>query len=305
MDIYLAEPRGFCAGVCRAISIVEETLKQYGAPVYVRHEIVHNRHVIEDLKQKGVIFIEELSEADLNRPVIFSAHGVSKKVVKEAQNLGLKIIDATCPLVNKVHNQIKKFDFEDMEILVIGKKNHPEIIGTVGQLENTKHVHIISTVEEAQNLKFTTGQKVGFITQTTLSSDDTKEIMAYLKSKFKNMQGLEKDDICYATNNRQKAIKELTKQTETIIVLGSKNSSNSKQLKDVALKNGAKQAFLIDDYRELDWNVLNECDSVGISAGASAPEYLVEELVNQLKMRYNKINIHHIVFVKENVNFKL
>lgn len=305
MDIYLAEPRGFCAGVRRAISIVEEALKQYGAPVYVRHEIVHNRHVIEDLKQKGVIFIEELSEADLNRPVIFSAHGVSKKVVEEAQNLGLKVIDATCPLVNKVHHQIKKFDFEDMEILVIGKKNHPEIIGTVGQLENTKHVHIISTVEEAQGLKFTAEQKVGFVTQTTLSSDDTKEIMAYLKSKFKNMQGLEKDDICYATNNRQKAIKELTKKTETIIVLGSKNSSNSKQLKDVALKNGAKQAFLIDDYQELDWDALKNCDSVGISAGASAPEYLVEELVNQLKMRYNKINIHHVIFVKENVNFKL
>ncbi len=305
MDIYLAEPRGFCAGVRRAITIVEQALQQYGAPVYVRHEIVHNRHVIEELKQKGVIFIEELSEADPARPVIFSAHGVGKNVEKEARILGLNVIDATCPLVSKVHNQIKKFDFEDMEILVIGKKNHPEIIGTVGQLENTKRVHIITTLEEAKSLSFTTGQKVGFVTQTTLSSDDTKEIMDYLKSKFQDMKGLEKDDICYATNNRQKAIKELVKQTDTIIVLGSKNSSNSKQLKEVALKNGAKQAFLIDDYKELDWNVLDGCPSVGISAGASAPEYLVEELVNQLKMRYNKINIHHVIFVKENVNFKL
>ncbi|MGN0914724.1 MAG: 4-hydroxy-3-methylbut-2-enyl diphosphate reductase [Alphaproteobacteria bacterium] len=305
MDIYLAEPRGFCAGVRRAISIVEEALKQYGAPVYVRHEIVHNRHVIEELKQKGVIFIEELSEADLTRPLIFSAHGVGKNIEKEAQNLGLNVIDATCPLVGKVHNQIKKFDFEDMEILVIGKKNHPEIIGTVGQLENSKRVHIITTLDEAQNLNFKPGQKVGFVTQTTLSSDDTKEIMEYLKSKFHDMKGLEKDDICYATNNRQKAIKELAKQTDTIIVLGSKNSSNSKQLKEVALKNGAVQAFLIDDYREFDWNVLNGRSSVGISAGASAPEYLVEELVNQFKIRYNKINIHHVVFIKENVNFKL
>lgn len=305
MDIYLAEPRGFCAGVRRAISIVEQALQQYGAPVYVRHEIVHNRHVIEGLKQKGIVFIEELSEADKSRPVIFSAHGVGKNIEKEAHALGLNVIDATCPLVSKVHNQIKKFDFEDMEILVIGKKNHPEIIGTVGQLENSKRIHIISTLEEAKNLNFNPGQKVGFVTQTTLSSDDTKEIMDYLKNKFQEMKGLEKDDICYATNNRQKTIKELTKQTDTIIVLGSKNSSNSKQLKEVALKNGAKQAFLIDDYKELDWSVLDGCSSVGISAGASAPEYLVEELVNQFKIRYNKINVHHVVFIKENVNFKL
>lgn len=264
MEIYLVEPRGFCAGVRRAIAIVEDALNKFGAPIYVRHEIVHNKHVIEDLKQKGVIFIEELSQADVSRPVILSAHGVSLEVIKEAQERGLKTIDATCPLVNKVHQQIKKFDHEDMEILVIGKKNHPEIIGTVGQLENSSKVHIITSLEEAQSLKFSDGQKLGFVTQTTLSSDDTKEIMDYLKSKFKDMKGLEKDDICYATNNRQKAIKELVTKADTIIVLGSKNSSNSKQLREVAIKNGARQAFLIDDYRELDWEKLSDTPSVEI-----------------------------------------
>lgn len=305
MEIYLAEPRGFCAGVRRAIAIVEDTLAKFGAPIYVRHEIVHNKHVIEDLKQKGVIFIEDLSEADVSRPVILSAHGVSLEVIKDAQKKGLNTIDATCPLVNKVHQQIKRFDHEDMEILVIGKKNHPEIIGTVGQLENSSKVHIITSLEEAQKLQFSENQKLGFVTQTTLSSDDTKEIMDYLKSKFKDMKGLEKDDICYATNNRQKAIKEITAKADTIIVLGSKNSSNSKQLREVAIKNGAKQAFLIDDVTELDWSQLENTQAVGISAGASAPEYLVEELIAEFKSRYNKINIHNVVFVKEHISFKL
>lgn len=304
MDIYLAEPRGFCAGVRRAIGIVEEALTSYGAPVYVRHEIVHNKHVIENLKQKGVIFIEDLSEADISRPVILSAHGVSLQVMKEAAALGLNIIDATCPLVNKVHQQIKKFDHEDMQILVIGKKNHPEIIGTVGQLENASKVHIITSLEEAKLLNFTHGQKVGFVTQTTLSGDDTKEIMDYLKNKFTEMKGLEKDDICFATNNRQKAVKKLVEHTGTIIVLGSKNSSNSKQLRETALKNGADRAVLIDDYGELDWELLKDIRSVGISAGASAPEYLVEELISEFKKRYNKINIHNVIIVKEHVCFK-
>lgn len=304
MDIYLAEPRGFCAGVRRAIGIVEEALTSYGAPVYVRHEIVHNKHVIENLKQKGVIFIEDLSEADISRPVILSAHGVSLQVMKEAAALGLNIIDATCPLVNKVHQQIKKFDHEDMQILVIGKKNHPEIIGTVGQLENASKVHIITSLEEAKLLNFTHGQKVGFVTQTTLSGDDTKEIMDYLKNKFTKMKGLEKDDICFATNNRQKAVKKLVEHTGTIIVLGSKNSSNSKQLRETALKNGADRAVLIDDYGELDWELLKDIRSVGISAGASAPEYLVEELISEFKKRYNKINIHNVIIVKEHVCFK-
>ncbi len=306
LTVYIAEPRGFCAGVRRAIEIVEQALRDYGAPVYVRHEIVHNKHVIEDLKNKGMIFIDELAQMqDQSRPLIFSAHGVPQSVADETDKLGIKTIDATCPLVAKVHNQIKKLYDEDMEIIVIGKKNHVEIIGTVGQIPSSNKLHIINSKEDIEALNINPESKVGFVTQTTLSVDDTKEIVAALKQKFPSISAMRKDDICFATTNRQKAVKEMAKLAELIIVIGSKNSSNSKQLKEVALKNGAKNAVLIDDASELDWALLKEYQTIGITAGASAPEYLVQDLLDQLKSRYDNIKIMDVKVEYEKVNFKL
>lgn len=305
LDLYLAEPRGFCAGVRRAINLVEDALTQFGAPVYVRHEIVHNKYVIADLEKKGAVFIEELSEVKNNRPVIFSAHGVGLDVIEEAKALGLKTIDATCPLVNKVHQQIKKFNDKNMQIVVIGKKNHPEIIGTIGQVKNPNKVHVIASAEEVENLEISAEEEIGFVTQTTLSGDDTVEIVNALKIKFPKIGSMAKADICYATTNRQKAIKSLSEKAPMIIVLGSKNSSNSKQLKETALKSGAKEAVLVDCADELDWNELKKYSAIGISAGASAPEYLVEDLLLAFSKHYDKINIHNVIFVKENVTFKL
>ena len=306
LTVYIAEPRGFCAGVRRAIEIVEQALRDYGAPVYVRHEIVHNKHVIEDLKNKGMIFIDELAQMqDQSRPLIFSAHGVPQSVADETDKLGIKTIDATCPLVAKVHNQIKKLYDEDMEIIVIGKKNHVEIIGTVGQIPSSNKLHIINSKEDIEALNINPESKVGFVTQTTLSVDDTKEIVAALKQKFPSISAMRKDDICFATTNRQKAVKEMAKVADLIIVIGSKNSSNSKQLKEVALKNGAKNAVLIDDVSELDWALLKEYQTVGITAGASAPEYLVQDLLYQLKSHYDNIKIMDVKVEYEKVNFKL
>ena len=305
MDIYLAEPRGFCAGVRRAITIVENALAQYGTPIYVRHEIVHNKHVIEDLRQKGVVFIEDIKEADVLRPLIFSAHGVSQQVKDKAKELGLFTIDATCPLVEKVHRQVRKFFEQNFEIIVIGKKEHPEIVGTVGQLEKNAKIHIIYSLDEAQNLEIEDKEHVGFVTQTTLSTDDTLEIIHCLKQRFPKIQGLPKADICYATTNRQAAVKELVMHTPNIIILGSKNSSNSRHLQETALKAGAQNAWLADDYTEINWDKVNTLSSLGISAGASAPEYLVEDLLKELEKRYHNINKKYVTIVKENINFKL
>ena len=305
MDIYLAEPRGFCAGVRRAIAIVENALEQYGAPIYVRHEIVHNKHVIEDLKQKGVVFIEDIRDADPKRPLIFSAHGVSQQVKDKARELGLFTIDATCPLVEKVHRQVRKFFEQNFEIIVIGKKEHPEIVGTVGQVGEHAKLNIIYSLKEAQNLEIEDTEHVGFVTQTTLSTDDTLEIIHCLKERFPKIQGLPKADICYATTNRQTAVKELVKHTPNIVILGSKNSSNSRHLQETALKAGAQNAWLADDASELDWDKINTFSSIGISAGASAPEYLVEDLLKELEKRYHNINKKYVTVVKENINFKL
>ncbi len=303
MEVFLAEPRGFCAGVRRAIAIVEKALSEYGAPVYVRHEIVHNKHVIADLTSKGAVFIEELSEADPSRPVIFSAHGVSKAIEREAKQLGLKTIDATCPLVQKVHNQISRFNQQNLEIVVIGKAKHPEIIGTIGQCSSPEKIQVISSKEEAESLIYPPQTKVGFVTQTTLSIDETRTITDVLRHRFPQIQGMPKADICYATTNRQKAIKALTEKTPNIIVLGSKNSSNSNQLRNTALQNGAEKAWLADDYKELDWAEIDKLSSIGISAGASAPEYLVDDLLAELKRRYDNIKIQRIIITQENVNF--
>lgn len=305
MDIYLAEPRGFCAGVRRAIAIVENALEQYGAPIYVRHEIVHNKHVIEDLKQKGAVFIEDIFDADPKRPLIFSAHGVSQEVKDKSRELGLFTIDATCPLVEKVHRQVRKFFEQNFEIIVIGKKEHPEIVGTVGQVGKNAKLHIIYSLEEAQCLEIKDTEHVGFVTQTTLSTDDTLEIIHSLKQRFPKIQGLPKADICYATTNRQTAVKELVKHTPNIVILGSKNSSNSRHLQETAVKAGAQNAWLADDASELDWEKINTFSSIGISAGASAPEYLVEDLLKELAKRYHNINKKYVTIVKENINFKL
>lgn len=304
MDLYLAEPRGFCGGVRRAIGLVEDALTQFGAPIYVRHEIVHNKHVIADLEKKGAIFIEELAEVPNHRPVVFSAHGVGLDVIEEAQARGLKTIDATCPLVSKVHQQIKKFNEHNMQIVVIGKQDHPEIIGTIGQVKNQAKVHVINNLEEIDRLDIASDEEIGFVTQTTLSADDTQELVAALKKKFPQIGYMAKSDICYATTNRQQAVKALVEKAPMIIVLGSKNSSNSKQLKETALKAGAFDAVLIDSAEELDWQALQKYKAVGISAGASAPEYLVEELLLAFSKHYDKININHVIFVKENVTFK-
>ncbi len=306
LTLYLAEPRGFCAGVRRAIAIVEQALSDFGAPVYVRHEIVHNKHVIEDLKAQGVIFIDDFAEIeDKSRPVIFSAHGVPQSVERQAQQLGLKTIDATCPLVAKVHRQIQKLQRQKMEIIVIGKPNHVEIIGTIGQVEDSSRVHIINSLEEAQQLQLDSSQPIGFVTQTTLSVDDTQDIVKYLKAAYPTIETMRKDDICFATTNRQKAVKKMAPLSDVVIVIGSKNSSNSKQLKEVALKNGAKQALLIDDANELDWEVLSHASSVGMTAGASAPEYLIEDLLYQLRRHYDNINIMQCKVEYEKVDFKL
>ena len=306
ITLYLAEPRGFCAGVRRAIAIVEDALSRFGAPVYVRHEIVHNKHVINELKQKGAVFVEDFTDIPQGSIVIFSAHGVSRQVAAEATDKGFVCIDATCPLVEKVHQQISKYATQNMEIIVIGKPSHPEIIGTLGQLpKDYPSVHVITSAAEAQELAIAPNKDIGFVTQTTLSVDDTKAIVDILHQRFPSIHGLQKKDICYATTNRQQAIKALAAQCECVLVLGSKNSSNSRQLRDVALKNGANQAFLIDDASEIDWPTLNGLTRIGISAGASAPEYLVEELIESFRRRYNKINIQYVMVAKENVNFKL
>lgn len=304
MELFLAQPRGFCAGVRRAIALVEEALATHGAPVYVRHEIVHNKHVISDLERKGAVFVNELAEVDPARPVIFSAHGVSFAVVSEAERMKLNIIDATCPLVAKVHQQVNKLSAENKKIVIIGKANHPEIIGTMGQVADPSRVWIVNSVAEVNDLPLSAGDKVGFVTQTTLSVFDTAAIVAALKQKFPNLEGLKKDDICFATSNRQKAVVALAEECQAVIIIGSKNSSNSKQLKETAVKNGAGKAFLIDDVSELDWNGLDGVDKVGISAGASAPEYLVENLLVEFKRRYAKIKVNELVITRESVNFK-
>ena len=305
MDVYLVQPRGFCAGVRRALAIVQQTLAQYGAPIYVRHEIVHNKHIIEDLRQQGVVFVDELDDiADKTHPVILSAHGVSQKVYQEAKQQNLQVIDATCPLVEAVHRQIKKLEDEGDNIIVIGKAEHPEILGTVGQLKHPEQACVVSNIAEIENIKINKDQAVGIVTQTTLSVDDTKEMIAALKQKFPHLKNAKQANICFATTNRQKAIRELVKKTGHILVIGSKNSSNSRHLREVALHCGAKQAWLIDDASETLWSELDKCASIGITAGASAPEYLVEELIKSLQQHYGNINIYDVIVTQEDTCFK-
>lgn len=305
LKVYLASPRGFCAGVERAIEIVNRSLNKYGKPVYVRHEIVHNKYVVEDLKKKGAIFVEELDEIkDKSRPVIFSAHGVPKSVPEDARIKNLSYVDATCPLVSKVHRESEQLFKNGFDIVLIGHKNHPEVIGTMGQLpEGT--VKLVETVNDVEKLKIDSFKKpLAYITQTTLSVDDTAEIIIALKNKFPNIKEPIKEDICYATTNRQNAVKSMASKCDMLFVIGSRNSSNSVRLVEVAKKSGCQKSMLIHSDQNLPIDEIKKCKNIGITSGASAPEELVQNLIKQIKENCN-VTIEEIIVAKENVTFKL
>ena len=304
LNVYLAGPRGFCAGVDRAIEMVKEALKKYGQPVYVRHEIVHNKNVVESLKKLGAIFVEEISEIkDISRPVIFSAHGVPKKIPEEAKLKKIFYVDATCPLVSKVHRETEQLFSKGFDIILIGHKNHPEVIGTMGQLPK-ESIELIESVEDAETYSKKNGNKLAYITQTTLSVDDTKEIINVLKRKFPEINQPKKEDICYATTNRQSAVKKIAKNCDMFFVIGSRNSSNSVRLVEVAKNNGCDKSELIHSESKVPIDKIANCKTIGISSGASAPEILVEEFINELKKEF-VIEIEEVEIVKENITFKI
>ena len=280
MDVMLANPRGFCAGVERAIAIVERALEKFGAPIYVRHEVVHNKFVCDDLRAKGAVFVEELDEVPAGSTVIFSAHGVSKAVRADAEARGLKVFDATCPLVTKVHVEVGKMRKGEREVVMIGHKGHPEVEGTMGQSEGG--MYLVDTVEDVEQLVVHDPEHLSFVTQTTLSVDDATVVIDALKGRFPAIQGPKKDDICYATQNRQDAVKALAEQCDLVIVVGSPNSSNSRRLREVALTLGV-DAYLIDGQDEISIHWLAGKARIGVTAGASAPEILVEQVVNRLQ----------------------
>lgn len=284
MNILLANPRGFCAGVDRAIDIVEKAIELLGAPIYVRHEVVHNKFVVEDLRQKGAVFVDELDQVPDNETVIFSAHGVSKAVKQEAQRRQLKVFDATCPLVTKVHLEVSKYSQKGYETILIGHKGHPEVEGTMGQYDasNGGAIYLIESVDDVTNLQVKNPEQLYFVTQTTLSMDDTSKVIDALNKRFPSIQGPRKDDICYATQNRQDALKDLTKKCDVILVVGSTNSSNSNRLKEIAVYNNI-DGYLIDGVDDIKTEWFKNKKSIGVSAGASAPELLVQEVVNYLK----------------------
>jgi 4-hydroxy-3-methylbut-2-enyl diphosphate reductase len=305
LKVYLASPRGFCAGVERAIEIVNRSLNKYGKPVYVRHEIVHNKYVVEDLKKKGAIFVEELDEIkDKSRPVIFSAHGVPKSVPEDARIKNLSYIDATCPLVSKVHRESEQLFKNGFDIVLIGHKNHPEVIGTMGQLPEGA-VKLIETTNDVEKIKIDSFKKpLAYITQTTLSVDDTAEIILSLKNKFPNIKEPIKEDICYATTNRQNAVKSMASKCDMLFVIGSRNSSNSVRLVEVAKNSGCQKSMLIHSDQNLPIDEIKKCKNIGITSGASAPEELVQNLIKQIKENCN-VTIEEIIVAKENVTFKL
>ncbi len=304
LKIYLASPRGFCAGVDRAIEIVKKSIDKFGSPVYVRHEIVHNKHVVESLKKIGAIFVEEISEIkDKSRPVIFSAHGVPKKVPKEAEELNMKYIDATCPLVSKVHREAENMYKNGYHIILIGHKGHPEVIGTMGQIPENG-ITLVETIEDVKKIIFKKDIKLAFITQTTLSVDDTKEIIECLKKRFPKINEPKKEDICYATTNRQAAVKKIAKHCDMFFVIGSRNSSNSKRLVEVASKAGCNESELIHSESEIPLDKIGKCKTIGISSGASAPEIILQDFISKIKEKY-EVQIEEVEIVKENVFFKI
>tara|TARA_S200000501_G_scaffold278713_1_gene262632 strand:+ start:28 stop:972 length:945 start_codon:yes stop_codon:yes gene_type:complete len=304
LKILLSAPRGFCAGVERAIEIVEKSIKKYGAPVYVRHEIVHNKYVVDDLKNKGAIFVEELEEIkDKSRPVIFSAHGVPKKIPEDAKNYNMTYVDATCPLVSKVHREAENLNKAGYHLILIGHQSHPEVIGTMGQLPKGT-IDLIQDEAEAKNYKIKKDKKIAFVTQTTLSVDDTKDIIKILKDRFPNIREPLKEDICYATTNRQMAVKNIAKQCDMFFVIGSRNSSNSVRLVEVAKKSGCSKSHLIHSQSEIPYELIKKSNTIGISSGASAPEILVENFIKELKKRFI-VTIDEIEIIKEDVIFKV
>ena len=305
VKILLASPRGFCAGVDRAIEIVEKTLKKFGSPVYVRHEIVHNKQVVENLKRLGAIFIEELNEVkDNSRPVIFSAHGVPKSVPKEAENKKMFYIDATCPLVTKVHKESERHYKNGYQVILVGHKGHPEVIGTMGQLPEGS-IRLIETEDDAKKLKTDEFNKpIAYVTQTTLSVDDTKNIIEILKKKFPNIKSSIKEDICYATTNRQNSVKKIAPSCDLFFVIGSENSSNSKRLVEVAIKSGCNKSELFDFSKELPINRIIKSKIIGLTSGASAPEKLIQNFISEVK-KHCDVSVEEIVTTKEKVTFKL
>ena len=304
IKILLAAPRGFCAGADRAIEIVKKSIEKYGAPVYVRHEIVHNKHVVESLKKIGAVFVEELNEIkDKTRPVIFSAHGVPKVVPAEAKELKMDYIDATCPLVSKVHREAENLNKSGFHVLLIGHKNHPEVIGTMGQIPNGS-IDLIENIEDVNKFEIKGNGKLAYVTQTTLSVDDTKDIINALKEKFSNIKEPKKEDICYATTNRQAAVKKIAKLCDMFFVIGSRNSSNSLRLVEVANNSGCSEAVLIHSESSIPLEKITKCKTIGISSGASAPEILVENFIKKLKEQFS-VNIEEVEIIKEDITFKI
>ena len=304
IKVLLAAPRGFCAGVERAIEIVEKTIEKYGAPVFVRHEIVHNKFVVDSLKTKGAVFIEELDEIDdLSRPVIFSAHGVPKSVPKNARNLNINYIDATCPLVSKVHREAENLHKAGYHLILIGHNNHPEVIGTMGQLPKGS-IDLVQNEEEAEKYNTSKNQKLAYVTQTTLSVDDTINIVQILKKKIPNLKEPIKEDICYATTNRQKAVKNIASKCDMFFVIGSRNSSNSVRLVEVAKKSGCENSFLIHSESIIPFDAIQKAKTIGISSGASAPEILVTNFINELRKKIS-FKIEEVEIIKENIVFNI
>jgi len=307
LTILLSAPRGFCAGVDRAIQIVERSLAKYGAPVYVRHEIVHNKYVVNSLRDKGAVFIEELDEIPkehVDRPVIFSAHGVPKHVPENANAMNLFYIDATCPLVSKVHREAERHYKNGDHIILIGHDGHPEVAGTMGQLPDGA-VTLVETVRDVENLSFSQNDSLAYATQTTLSIDDTADIVRVLQNKYPHITGPHKEDICYATTNRQEAVKMIADKADAMIVIGAPNSSNSNRLVEVALNYGCSKAVLIQRAKDIDWDWLSGVKVLGLTAGASAPEILVEEVIAQCRQHYKVVKVEEVVLRDEDVEFKL
>ena len=304
LKILLSAPRGFCAGVERAIEIVEKSIQKYGAPVYVRHEIVHNKFVVDDLKNKGAIFVEELEEIeDKSRPVIFSAHGVPKKIPEDAKGYNMTYVDATCPLVSKVHREAENLNKAGYHLILIGHQNHPEVIGTMGQLP-AGSIDLIQNEDEAKKYEHKNNKKISYVTQTTLSVDDTKDIIRILKDKFPEIKEPAKEDICYATTNRQMAVKKIANKCDLFFVIGSRNSSNSVRLVEVAKKSGCSNSQLIHSQSEIPFDLIENSNVIGISSGASAPEILVDNFIKELKNKFT-VSIDEVEIIKENVVFKV
>ena len=303
LTLYLAAPRGFCAGVDRAIKIVEMALEKWGAPVYVRHEIVHNKFVVDGLRDKGAVFVEELGDCPDDRPVIFSAHGVAKSVPAEATRRNMVYVDATCPLVSKVHVEAQRHSEAGLQMIMIGHKGHPETIGTMGQLPEGE-VLLVETVDDVATVPVRDADNIAYVTQTTLSVDDTKDIVAALQARFPKIVGPHKEDICYATTNRQEAVKAMAREAEAMLVVGAPNSSNSRRLVEVGARAGCSYAQLVQRATDIDWRALEGITSVGVTAGASAPEVLVNEVIDAFRARYD-VTVQVVETAQENVEFKV